>query len=76
MKHVGWLLDDAIESLISIFMHMEYYLLVPDLQEEIFMVFIHKAGPAGGRRPIGLFCALVRLWTRVRRPLIRHWEMT
>eukprot|EP00973_Karenia_brevis_P043431 6019652-Karenia_brevis.AAC.1 len=37
------------------------------------MVFIPKA--AGGRRPIGLFCTLIRIWTRMRRAEIRRWEV-
>ncbi len=59
--------DEGLEALIDVFEYLEHFLLVPDLAELIFMVFLPK--PTGGKIPIGLFTTVLRLWTRTRRPL-------
>ena len=41
------------------------------LGDLVDVVFLDK--PGGGERPIGLMCALYRIWSRVRRKYARAW---
>ena len=42
------------------------------LGDLVDIVFLAK--PGGGERPIGLMCALYRVWSRCRRKYARAWE--
>ena len=42
------------------------------LGDLVDVVFLDK--PGGGERPIGLLCALCRVWARCRRKYARAWE--
>ena len=52
---------------------VEEQLAWPEQASTLFMCLIPKAG--GGVRPIGLYPALVRIWERVRAPLMRAWYL-
>eukprot|EP00973_Karenia_brevis_P095411 12427198-Karenia_brevis.AAC.1 len=45
---------------------------LPDQLDYVMVPFIPKR--EGGRRPIGLMTALIRLWGRARCPLVQKWE--
>ena len=46
----------------------------PEQLMNTFIKLIPK--PKGGKRPIGLLAALVRLWERMRIPEVRRWKQT
>ena len=64
--------DAAIEALIRIFMLAEFLGKWPDAVGVVIMALIPKTD--GGRRPIGLFPTLVRIWMRVRLPVAQEWQ--
>ena len=48
--------------------------LWPSMVELILVVQIPKAD--GGRRPIGLLPTLVRVWEKIRKPIVEAWRCT
>ena len=69
-QDIGLLSPNALEALATLF-NMAEVAAFP-LGELIDVVFLPK--PGGGERPIGLLCALLRLWYRCRRQYARAWE--
>lgn len=62
---VDRLSDDAVRLLINVLMIAERLGRWPSAVTMVLIILLAK--PEGGFRPIGLFPALVRLWTRLRR---------
>ena len=71
-RAIGRLSDRMLFALAAIFAAAEKLGAWPDLVNLVLIVLLPK--PDGGFRPIGLFPMLVRLWFRVRVPLMRAWE--
>ena len=44
----------------------------PTVITDVLIALLPK--PTGGLRPIGIFPTLIRVWFRLRAPLIRAWE--
>ena len=55
-------------------MSIEQLGLWPSQISAILIALIPKS--SGGTRPIGLLAALVRLWERVRKPIVAEWRKT
>ncbi len=72
-RHYAWLSDELLGSIMDLLMFLEEAALWPSQVSEALMRLIPK--PSGGRRPIGLLASLVRLWERIRRPILRAWRV-
>ena len=64
--------DEALQALCVLLMAIELHGTWPELVRLVLIVLLPK--PDGGRRPIGLLPTLVRVWMRVRGPIIRKWR--
>ena len=62
----------ALAALLRIFMLAEVLGRWPETIGVIIIALLPK--PDGGRRPIGLFPSLVRLWMRLRLPVAQAWQ--
>jgi len=71
-RAVARLSDDLIKALCGILMSIELLGVWPRSIWLVLIVLLPKAD--GGRRPIGLFPQLVRLWGRARAIVARQWE--
>ena len=63
---------EAIVALLRLFMLAELLGRWPATMGIVIIALLPK--PDGGRRPIGLFPALVRLWMRIRLPVAQAWQ--
>ena len=70
----GWLSDSILCRLVALLGDLETFGMWPETIHHIIVALIPNAG--GGRRPIGLLPALVRLWERARRPVVAAWRAT
>ena len=73
LRHYSWLPDDALRALSTFFWSAEARGLFPR-QQRLLQIFLTEK-PKGGHRSLGLFCSLYRLWTRIRRPEAKLWEI-
>ena len=64
--------EPLLRSLCAILMAVELSGRWPSIVQLVLIVLLPK--PDGGRRPIGLFPAVVRVWARARRIASRAWE--
>jgi len=64
--------DTALEGLANIMNAAEGDGSWPEFSQLVMTVLLPKSD--GGRRPIGLFPTLHRVWMRVRRPCIKKWR--
>ncbi len=69
---VARLSDTRIDELITLMMTAEATGTWPENIGFVSVVLLPR--PDGGFRPIGLFPLLVRVWSKVRRPLVARWE--
>ena len=66
-------LSDPLVQWLGRILHMAETLGIwPQVWHLVMIVLIPKAD--GGRRPIGLFPTLIRIWMRARSPVARQWE--
>ncbi len=72
-RWVRYLTDQLNEDLAKLVYAFEFWSHVPKVIDQVLMAMIAKAG--GGVRGIGLIAGLLRLWARMRRPVIRRWEL-
>ena len=70
-RHAALLGDDLQEVLADIFALMERASHLPSQQTEVYIFLLAK--PTGGTRPIGLFTALYRLWSKARQQIAARW---
>ena len=73
-RFVGLLLDSALAELILIFDISEALGELPPQLEMTQINLLIK--PQGGRRPIGWYQSLFRIWSRVRMPEVKAWEIS
>ena len=71
-RWLGWLSDVTLDGFAKLLMAIEAPGVWPTLVQQIVIALIPKAD--GGRRPIGLLAMLVRVWERVRRPIVQSWR--
>jgi len=71
-RAVSRLSDPLLKALCSIFMAAELLGCWPKRLWLVLIVLLPKAD--GGRRPIGLFPSLIRIWGRARAVVARSWE--
>ena len=64
--------DEALKGLCAILMAAELLGRWPAMALMVLIVLLPK--PDGGRRPIGLFPVIVRVWARARSHIARQWE--
>ena len=64
--------DAAINALCVLLMAVELHGQWPQLVRTVMIVLLPKGD--GGRRPIGLLPTLVRVWMRIRGPVVRAWR--
>jgi hypothetical protein len=69
----SWLSDALLECFADAFMDIEAVGRWPSRLLLALMHLIPKE--AGGRRPIGLLASFIRLWERVRAPVVRQWRL-
>ena len=72
-RWIGWLSDPLLELIADLLMMLEAGGYWPE-QLEALVVLIPKAD--GGRRPVGLLPAIIRIWERCRRPVVQAWRAT
>ena len=72
MRHFALLSDDALALVSQLFACMEALGTIPQKLRFVLVVLIPKA--TSGLRPIGIFCALCRLWAKCRTVLAQAWE--
>jgi len=63
--------DDALETVADFFELMEITSLLPAQQRQVYVFLLDKS--SGGTRPIGLFTALYRLWSKTRQTDAAKW---
>ena len=68
----GWLSDALLDALAALLMALEAKGYWPEQVRTILVAQIPKA--SGGRRPIGLLPGLVRIWERLRKPVVEVWR--
>ncbi len=72
-RWLRWLSDDLLGS-IAVFLHsLERLGFWPNQLAAVMVCLIPKK--AGGRRPIGIEATMVRLWEKVRRPVVATWRL-
>ena len=71
-KAYGRLSEEAIHALIALFLAFEKSGQWPKVAYLVLIVLLPKK--TGGRRPIGLFPTMVRIWMRARIIVARTWE--
>ena len=69
----GWLTDEALSGVADLLSAVESTGLWPRQIAIILIALIPK--PEGGKRPVGILRGLVRLWERVRRPIVELWRV-
>ncbi len=69
----AWLSDSLLGVMGGLMSAIEAMGVWPQQLQCVLMHLIPKE--AGGRRPIGLVASFIRLWERVRAPLIRQWRI-
>ena len=72
-RWIGWMSDKWLKILAAFLMLLERGGYWPG-QLEALICLIPKSD--GGRRPIGLLPAIIRVWERSRRPVIQAWRAT
>ena len=72
MRHFALLSDDALALVSQLFECMEMLGTIPQQLRYVLVVLIPKART--GLRPIGIFCALFRLWARCRTAMAQSWK--
>ena len=70
----GWLSDNLLDEIGKFFKVCEVSGCWPSQTALALIHLIPKS--AGGRRPIGVLAALVRLWERARKPVVDDWKRT
>ena len=70
----GWLSPELLSAFAVLLTAIEGIGLWPAQLQGILVPLIPKAD--GGRRPIGLLAALVRVWERIRKPVVATWRRT
>ena len=73
-KWFAWLSDELLAAFALLLMSLEKLGVWPSQISAILIALIPKN--SGGTRPIGLLAALVRLWERVRKPIVAEWRRT
>ena len=73
MRHFALLSDDALMLASQLFECMELLGTIPQQLRYVLVVLIPKA--TTGLRPIGIFCALYRLWAKCRTIMAQSWEI-
>ena len=71
-SHFAWLSDILLHRVAELLTWLERAGIWPKQLEEALVHLIPKA--SGGRRPIGILPALVRLWERARREDVAEWR--
>ena len=72
MRHFALLSDDALALVSQLFECMEMLGTIPQQLRYVLVVLIPKA--TTGLRPIGIYCALYRLWAKCRTAMAHSWE--
>ena len=70
----AWLSVPVLRGFVALLHALEKIGMWPEQVRSILIAQIPKAG--GGRRPVGLLASLVRLWERVRKPVVAGWRCT
>jgi len=70
-RHYALVSDDALEMVADFFELMEMTSLLPAQQRQVYVYLLDKS--SGGTRPIGLFTALYRLWSKTRQTDAAKW---
>ena len=70
----GWLSSALLQALACLLNTLEALGVWPMQVQAIIIAQIAKSG--GGRRPIGLFTSLVRLWEHIRKSIVEQWRQT
>ena len=68
----AWLSDAVLDSLAALLNAIEDEGVWPGQVAHIVIILINKRG--GGRRPIWMLEALVRVWERARKPVVQAWR--
>ncbi len=68
-----WLSDDLLRTIARLFLAIESLGFWPHQLHVVMMRLIPKK--TGGRRPIGIETTLVRLWERMRKPVVASWRL-
>ena len=68
----GWMSTPLLEGFARLLMALEAIGIWPSQIHAILVAQIPKS--SGGRRPIGLLPALVRLWEKIRKPVVAAWR--
>ena len=71
-RHFAKLSDDALAVLGRLLVIVELLGHFPHALCDILVALLPK--PEGGKRPIGLYRGLYRLWSRLRHPHVKEWE--
>jgi ribonuclease HI len=69
---VTWLSAPLLDAIACLLMNLERLGIWPQQVQQILVALIPKAD--GGRRPIGLLPTIVRIWEKVRRPIMSSWR--
>ena len=73
-RWIGWLSHPVLAGLAMLLNFLERIGLWPVQVMIILIAQIPKGD--GGRRPIGLLPQLVRIWERIRKPIVANWRTT
>ena len=73
-RWLGWLSEPVLQGLAELLMTLERVGVWPGQVQTILVAQIPKSD--GGRRPIGLLAGIVRVWERIRKPLVAAWRCT
>ena len=68
----AWLSDELLPAFALFLNSLERLGVWPSQLSAILIAFITKS--SGGTQPIGLLAAVVRLWKRVREPIVAEWR--
>ena len=66
------LAPNLLQALLDIFVLCELLGAWPSVIRDVLIALLPK--PAGGLRPIGIFPTFIRVWFRLRAPVVRQWE--
>ena len=72
LRNFVFLSRGGFEALSALYTASEIHGYFPSPARKVVVALLEK--PAGGFRPIGIFCSLYRLWAKCRRPLCDRWE--
>ncbi len=67
-----WLSTALIRSIVTFFCSLEALGMWPSEIAALLVCLIPK--PSGGRRPVGIEPTLVRLWEKIRKPVVVRWR--